>query len=82
MTTYDAPKAYENLDFLHSREARSLRILAEYQEPLSRFEQHEIDDTIVFMGSARLKSGEGDPEAARRATRIAVYYEAARELAF
>ncbi len=35
MTTYDAPKAYENLDFLHSREARSLRILAEYQEPLS-----------------------------------------------
>ena len=95
MTTYDAPKAYENLDFLHSREARSLRILAEYQEPLSRFEQHEIDDTIVFMGSARLKStedaaaltkaaesGEGDPEAARRATRMAVYYEAARELAF
>ena len=48
------PKAYENPDFLHSREARSLRILSEYLEPLSRFEHYEIDDTIVFMGSARL----------------------------
>lgn len=94
-TSYDAPKAYENLDFLHSREARALRILAEYQEPLSRFEHYEIDDTIVFMGSARLKSaedaaammkaaeaGDGDMEIAQRAERMSVYYEAARELAF
>lgn len=89
------PKAYENKEFLHSREARSLRILSEYLEPLSRFEHYEIDDTVVFMGSARLKSaedaaamvraaesGQGDLEAARRAERMSVYYEAARELAF
>lgn len=93
--TSDAPKAYENLDFLKSRDARALRILAEYLEPLSRFEHHEIDDTIVFMGSARLKSaedaaamieaaqaGDGDLEAAQKAERMSVYYEAARKLAF
>ena len=50
------PKAYENPDFLHSRAARAIRILSEYQEPLSRFERYDIDDTIVFMGSARIKS--------------------------
>ena len=94
-TTSEGPKAYENLNFLHSRDARALRILAEYLEPLSRFEHYEIDDTIVFMGSARLKSaedaaammaaaeaGDGDIETARRTVRMSVYYEAARKLAF
>ena len=32
-------KAYKNLDFLNSREARTIRILAEYLEPQSRFER-------------------------------------------
>ncbi len=89
------PKAYENPDFLHSREARAIRILSEYQEPLSRFEHYDIDDTIVFMGSARIRSaedaaamvaaaarGEADPKEAERAERMSVYYEAARKLAF
>src|SRR5579859_2769476 len=50
-----APKlAYENTDFLESDEARPLRILAEYLEPLSRFRREGIRDTIVFFGSARL----------------------------
>jgi uncharacterized protein (TIGR00730 family) len=46
--------AYENADFLASDEARPLRILAEYMEPLNRFRQAGIHDTIVFFGSARL----------------------------
>ncbi|MEJ0005270.1 MAG: TIGR00730 family Rossman fold protein [Steroidobacteraceae bacterium] len=46
--------AYENPQFVTSDEARPLRILAEYLEPLKRFEQAGIHDTIVFFGSARL----------------------------
>jgi hypothetical protein len=51
-------KAYYNLDFLASREARVLRILAEYLEPLSRFRRHRIHDTIVFWGSSRARPRE------------------------
>ena len=88
-------KAYRNRAFLNSKHARPLRILAEYLEPKSRFEQHKVDDTIVFMGSARFKPREvaeaalrqaqleeGDPERAQSDLRMSVYYEAARELAF
>jgi hypothetical protein len=49
-------KAYEDLDFLNSSEARILRILAEFLEPQKEFKKHKIMDTIVFFGSARLKS--------------------------
>ncbi len=49
-------KAYKNLDFLTSIDARSIRILAEFEEPKSRFEKNNIIDTIVFFGSARIKS--------------------------
>jgi uncharacterized protein (TIGR00730 family) len=49
-------KAYENLDFLNSSEARIIRILAEFLEPQKEFKKHKIIDTIVFFGSARLKS--------------------------
>ncbi|MCK7509544.1 MAG: hypothetical protein MZV70_39570 [Desulfobacterales bacterium] len=47
-------KAYLKESFLKSGDARPLRILAEYAEPKGRFDYHKIDDTIVFMGSARL----------------------------
>ncbi len=60
-------KAYESLDFLHSRDARVLRILAEYLEPLNRFRRHKVKDTIVFFGSARTL----EPDDARRALREA-----------
>jgi len=60
-------KAYSNRSFLKSKDARALRILAEYLEPLSRFEHHRVDDTIVFMGSARLKPRAEAEEALRRA---------------
>lgn len=87
-------KAYTNQGFLHSKDARILRILAEYLEPKSRFGRYSIDDLIVFMGSARTPSAEtaaaalaeakesGDgTEAMRKQVEMARYYEDARELA-
>ena len=55
---YRAVKAYENEQFLHSPDARSLRILAEYLEPASRFREFDVQDTIVMFGSARICSRE------------------------
>lgn len=52
----DSPLAYENPDFLNSPDGRSLRILAEYQEPMSRFRRERIQDTVVFFGSARFRA--------------------------
>lgn len=51
-----APKAYNNIDFLNSPQARSLRILSEYIEPQARFRKENVRDTIVFYGSARIPS--------------------------
>ena len=89
-----AVEAFRNEEFLSSRDARSLRILAEYHEPASRFARYAVDDTIVFLGSARLLSRSaarkqlkeaeragGDVERARLALEMSKYYEAARELA-
>ncbi len=87
-------KAYRSESFLDSRDARALRILAEYLEPESRFSHYRVDDTIVFMGSARMVSraqaeeevqaaeqGNGDLAQARLRLDMSRYYEAARELA-
>lgn len=49
-------KAYENSDFINSSDGRTIRILSEYLQPRSKFRKHKIMDTIVFFGSARLKS--------------------------
>jgi len=49
-------KAYENEEFLNSADGRAIRILGEYLHPKSKFRNHKIMDTIVFFGSARLKS--------------------------
>ncbi|MBS3944167.1 MAG: TIGR00730 family Rossman fold protein [Melioribacter sp.] len=49
-------KAYKNLDFLNSADARTIRILSEYYEPKARFQKNNIVDTIVFFGSARIIS--------------------------
>lgn len=51
-----AKKAYKNLDFLDSNDARIIRILSELLEPMQRFRKHRINNTIVFFGSARAKS--------------------------
>ncbi len=47
-------KAYNNSEFLNSRDARILRIMAEFLEPFKRFREQKIKDTIVFFGSARI----------------------------
>src|SRR5579863_5540315 len=51
-----APLAYENEPFLNSPDGRILRILSEYAEPLARFRREQIQDTVVFFGSARFQS--------------------------
>jgi uncharacterized protein (TIGR00730 family) len=71
-----APKAYKDMDFLRSREARPLRILAEYLEPEKRFEEENVKHTVVFFGSARVRPDKID------AHRTDKYYNAAEEFAF
>jgi uncharacterized protein (TIGR00730 family) len=53
---YPAPLAYHNEDFLNSPDGRVFRILAEYQEPMTRFRRERVQDTIVFFGSARFRA--------------------------
>ena len=65
------PVAYKDEEFLDSEEARPLRILAEYLEPLHAFHRQHVCDTIVFFGSARIT-----PDGP-----LGRYYEDARELA-
>jgi len=92
-----APLAYENATFLKSPDGRVLRILSEYAEPLARFRREQIQDTVVFFGSARFASRkvteknlaalDGASEALGRkralaAVDMAKYYEEARRLAF
>jgi uncharacterized protein (TIGR00730 family) len=43
-------------EFLESDEARPIRIMSEYHEPMRRFRQQQIQDTVVFFGSARVHS--------------------------
>lgn len=54
MHTKTPLKAYQNLEFLHSDDARLIRVLSEYLEPASRLRLHRVRDTIVFFGSARI----------------------------
>jgi uncharacterized protein (TIGR00730 family) len=63
------PLAYQDPDFLESEEARPIRILAEYLEPLARFKAQRIQDTVVFFGSARIHSREHAEQALERLER-------------
>lgn len=87
-------KAYKDESFLDTRDARPIRILAEYLEPEARFEKLQVSDTIVFFGSARIRSREvaeaelnaakkngGNLGAAEMNYKMSRYYENARELA-
>jgi uncharacterized protein (TIGR00730 family) len=51
-------KAYKNLEFLNSEEARTIRILSEYIEPLARLTEHKVNSTVLFLGSSKAKSDE------------------------
>jgi uncharacterized protein (TIGR00730 family) len=66
------PVAYLNESFLNSVDARAIRILAEFLEPLAHFRREKIRDTVVFFGSARIEEGLGE---------LGKYYEDARTLA-
>jgi len=50
-----ASLAYENPAFLGSADGRLIRIVSEYLEPLARFRREQIQDTVVFFGSARFR---------------------------
>jgi uncharacterized protein (TIGR00730 family) len=63
--------AYLDPEFLASDDARPLRIIAEYLNPLRRLRLQRVHDTIVFFGSARL-SPDGP---------LGRFYSEARELA-
>lgn len=63
--------AYKNDEFLDSDDARPLRILAEYLGPMNALHRQHVHDTVVFMGSARLR--EDGP--------LGRFYAEARELA-
>jgi uncharacterized protein (TIGR00730 family) len=54
--TKPAPLAYENEPFINSPDGRILRMLSEYIEPLARFRREQIQDTVVFFGSARVQN--------------------------
>ncbi len=68
-------KAYENLEFLNSDDARTIRILSEYQEPFTRLKKHKVNNTVLFFGSARAAPENSDSVLAR-------YYGEAEELAY
>jgi hypothetical protein len=65
------PLAYLDPAFVNGDDGRALRILAEYLQPLERFREAGVQDTVVFFGSARIR-----PEGP-----LGRYYHAARELA-
>jgi uncharacterized protein (TIGR00730 family) len=48
--------AYHDPEFLTSDDARPLRIIAEYLEPLRAFREAHVSDTVVFFGSARTRA--------------------------
>src|SRR5256885_5029555 len=91
-----APMAYENPEFLNSPDGRLLRIMSEYVEPLARFRREQIQDTVVFFGSARFPSteiarkamqeagasAEAEQKVAKAGIEMARYYEDARRMAF
>jgi uncharacterized protein (TIGR00730 family) len=65
------PVAYLNEKFLSSPDARVIRMLAEFLEPLSHFRREKVRDTVVFFGSARIHEEHA----------LAPYYRDARALA-
>ena len=68
-------KAYKNLNFLNSRDARVIRILSEYLEPLSRLNTQKVNNTVLFLGSSMV-----NPE--HKDSPLVKYYWEAEELAF
>ncbi|MFQ5722671.1 MAG: TIGR00730 family Rossman fold protein [Candidatus Aminicenantales bacterium] len=68
-------KAYQNSHFLHSNEARTIRILSEYLEPLARLKKYKVNNTVLFLGSSKANPEEKDEL-------LTKYYWEAEELAY
>lgn len=68
-------KAYNNVDFLNSSDARIIRILSEYLEPLSRLHELKVNNSVLFLGSHK-----ADPE--DKENPLSHYYWEAEELAY
>jgi hypothetical protein len=51
------PLAYHDPKFIDSDEGRPVRIVSEYLAPLRAFSTCGVTATVVFFGSARLRSG-------------------------
>ena len=79
-------KAYKNLDFLNSKDARTLRILSEYLYPKKQLEEEKVTNTIVIFGSARapspeeLSNKEDFNKGRSKSLKLAEYYDATRIL--
>ncbi len=97
MTQQKKDRFYYDTKFIGSPDGRTLRILAEYFGPQQRFRRNNIQDTIVFFGSARIKSreaadatlqhapkntGKRKLELLQRDLAMSRYYEDARKLAY
>lgn len=64
-------KAYNNRSFLHSPDARTVRMLTEYLEPQARLRRQKVRGTIVFFGSARaLPAEDAQPPLKEAAERV------------
>lgn len=63
--------AYHDPEFLGSDEARPLRIMAEYLQPLRAFRQARVSETVVFFGSARLRADGPNGRYVAEATELA-----------
>ena len=69
MSNQQTPLAYYDDEFLESPDARPVRILAEYLGPARQFKRENIQDTVVFFGSARIHSREAAEEALLKLTK-------------
>jgi uncharacterized protein (TIGR00730 family) len=63
--------AYHDENFLTSDEARPLRIMAEYLQPLRAFREAKVSETVVFFGSARLRADGPNGRYVEEATELA-----------
>ena len=68
-------RAFENPEFMRSPDARSIRILSEYLDPLAKLKREKVNSTILFLGSARANLGP-------KSGPLTGYYRDAEELSY
>lgn len=68
-------EAFKNAEFLASPEARTLRILSEYLEPMVRLDTYKVNSTVLFLGSSRVSTE-------KQSVFFAKFYRESEELAY